>query len=110
MESLHPDGSSDDLNKPEVTEMSVDNDASFWKWVAGGLLSAISGGFGFIKWHQAQMAKKADKAEMANCLRHIEDLYKNAEKDRALTRDLHDRAMAGIAEGQRQIIDVLTRR
>lgn len=90
--------------------MSVDNDVSFWKWVAGGLVSLISGGFGFIKWHQSQMAKKADKADMANCLRHIEELYKNAEKDRKLTRDLHDDQMKAVNEGQRMIIDILTRR
>jgi Mg2+ and Co2+ transporter CorA len=90
--------------------MSVDDDASFWKWVAGGLVSAISGGFGFLKWHQAQMARKADAVDTANCLRHIERLYVNAEADRKLTRDLHDKAMEGIREGQGRIIELLTRR
>lgn len=89
--------------------MSVDNDVSFWKWVAGGLVSLISGGFGFIKWHQGQMSRKADKDEMTRCLGHIEKLYENAEKDRALTRDLHDKAMTSINEGQRHIIELLSR-
>ena len=94
--------------------MSVENDPGFWKWVAGGLVSLFGGGWGFLKWHHAQMEKKADKEatekETANCLRHIEELYKNAESDRRLTRDLHDKAMEGIRSGQDRIIELLSRR
>lgn len=54
--------------------------------------------------------KKAEKTETANCLRHIEELYRNAEKDRALTRDLHEKAMGQIQSNQTQLIQILARR
>ena len=61
-------------------------------------------------WLERRLASKADKADTANCLRHIESLYKNAEDDRKLTRDLHDKAMEAVRDGQQRIIDILTRR
>ena len=62
-----------------------------------------------ITWLYSQLSKKADKEELAKCLKHIEKLYENAEDDRKLTRDLHDKAMESVAAGQQQIISILTR-
>lgn len=70
--------------------------------------------WGARTWLERRFARKADKEQCekdnANCLRHIEKLYENAEEDRKLTRDLHDKAMQGIADGQRTIIEMLSRR
>lgn len=51
---------------------------------------------GAWKYHQSleeKFDKKANAEEVAKCLGHIEKLYQNAEKDRALTRDLHEKQM-----------------
>jgi hypothetical protein len=62
---------------------------------------------------EKRFSKKADKEscsqENANCLRHIEKLYENAEEDRKLTRDLHDKAMERIQHNQTQLVDILGR-
>jgi hypothetical protein len=69
--------------------------------------------WGARTWLESRFAKKADKEavtkENANCLRHIEKLYENAEEDRKLTRDLHDKAMERIQVNQTQLIDILGR-
>lgn len=69
--------------------------------------------WGARTWLDKRFAKKADKEETdkesANCLRHIEHLYENAEADRKLTRDLHDKAMERIQENQTQLIGILGR-
>ena len=61
-------------------------------------------------WVEKRLATKADKEATDRALEHIERLYQNAEVDRRQTRDLHDKAMEAVREGQRQIIDILTRR
>jgi Mg2+ and Co2+ transporter CorA len=64
--------------------------------------------WGAKTWLDKQLSAKADKAhaalETANCLRHIERLYENAEEDRKQTRDLHDKAMEAISRNQSEII------
>lgn len=78
--------------------------------VAAKVIGALSAVGAPIVWIYTQLGKKADKAETEKCLKHIEQLYKNAEDDRKLTRDLHDEAMKAVHDGQRTIIDILTRR
>jgi len=63
-----------------------------------------------VIWFNRQLSKKADNTRVDKCLEHIEKLYENAEKDRAITRDLHDKAMDRVMDGQRQIIDMISRR
>ena len=58
-------------------------------------------------WLNGKFEKKANKVEI---LEHIEKLYVNAEADRKLTRDLHDKAMERIQENQLQIIQAVTQR
>jgi Mg2+ and Co2+ transporter CorA len=90
--------------------MGVESDVGFWKWVAGTVASTFAGLFGYHKYMDGKISKKADKDDVDRSFKHIEKLYENAEQDRKLTRDLHDSAMKEIAQGQRQIIDALTRR
>ena len=66
--------------------------------------------WGFFKYIDGRFEKKADRSDTDKCLKHIEDLYRNAESDRRQTRDLHDKAMERVSDGQRQIIDMLSRR
>lgn len=69
--------------------------------------------WGARTWLDKRFAKKADREETtrenANCLRHIETLYQNAENDRALTRDLHEKQMDRIQQNQTQLIDIVGR-
>lgn len=53
-----------------------------------------------ILWAEKRLNAKADKED-------IRQLYRNAEEDRRLTRDLHDKAMEAIRENQVQIIETL---
>ena len=63
-----------------------------------------------VGWLWTQLGKKADKIDLDKSLKHIEKLYENAERDRALVRDLHDRAMSEIRENQSQLIVILGRK
>lgn len=65
------------------------------KVVAAGV-AVVAPVWGARTWLDKRLAAKADKEDTDRCLKHIEKLYENAEKDRALTRDLHDKAMAQI--------------
>lgn len=79
----------------------------FAKVLAAGaaIIAPIWGAFHYLN---GRFDKKSDKEETERCQRHIERLYENAEKDRALTRDLHEKAMDQISENQTQLIHVLT--
>lgn len=77
------------------------------KVIAAGASVAMSV-WGARTWLESKFSKKADKADIEKCLNHCERLYQNAEADRKLTRDLHDKAMEKISENQRTIIGVLT--
>jgi len=72
----------------------------------GGVLAAAAAP---IVWVHRQLDSKADKTEVARCLGHIESLYKNAEIDRKLTRDLHDSAMKEIHENQTELIRIVAK-
>ena len=85
---------------PDPDGMGLLKQIGDWLWA---LPTALAG----ILWHKADGA--ATKEELSKCLLHIEKLYQNAEKDRAFTRDLHDKAMDRYADGQRQIIDAISR-
>jgi len=92
---------------------------SFWSKVATGasalvltlsavLFSTVQHRIsGHARKIEALEKEKADKVEAARCLDHIEKLYGAAEDDRRFTRDLHDKAMTEIRDGQRQIIDAI---
>jgi hypothetical protein len=82
------------------------DDFSLLAKVLGAAVAIVTPIWGFLKlW-----TGKADKSDTDKCLKHIEKLYENAEADRKLTRDLHDKAMESVSAGQRQIIEILTRR
>lgn len=78
--------------------------------LAAKVIGALSAVGAPIAWLYTQLGKKADKEDTKKCLEHIEKLYSNAEADRRQTRDLHDKAMEAVSEGQRTIIEILTRR
>lgn len=44
--------------------MPLDNDVGFWKWLAGGIVGVVSGGFGYHRYIDAKIAKKADKLDV----------------------------------------------
>lgn len=80
-----------------------------------GLLAKVLGAltavglpiWGARTWLDTRFSKKADKVVTDKCIEHIEKLYDNAEKDRALTRDLHDRAMQRMEENHRHVIGII---
>ena len=83
---------------------------SFFGAIGAGLAVIVSP----ILWIHRKLGEKANKEDTdrdtANCLRHIEKLYANAEADRALTRSLHERAMERVQENQTTIIGILAGR
>ena len=52
--------------------MSVESDPGFWKWVAGGVISAAGGAWGFLKWHHSEMQQKADKRAVEQGFARVE--------------------------------------
>lgn len=66
--------------------------------------------WGARTWLEKRFETKADKGDVEKSLKHIEKLYENAEEDRKLTRDLHDKAMERIQINQTQLIDILARK
>lgn len=65
---------------------------------------------GRIKAIEARLESKADADDVQKALGHIEKLYANAERDRALTRDLHDKALEKIDSKTQQILDAIRAR
>lgn len=59
---------------------------------------------------EARFESKANQVDMIKALAHIEILYKNAEADRKLTRDLHDTAMTSIHSSTEQILLAIGRK
>lgn len=55
--------------------MSVDNDVGFWKWLAGGVVSAASGMFGYHKYIEGKIAKKADQKDVAEMERGFKEEF-----------------------------------
>lgn len=53
--------------------MSVENDPGFWKWVAGGLVSAVGGLWGGWKYIDTELKKKADKHTVASQLQDVKN-------------------------------------
>lgn len=41
--------------------MSAENDPSFWKLVAGGIVASVSAAWGGLKYFDSRLDKKADK-------------------------------------------------
>ena len=41
--------------------MPIDSDPSFWKWLSGGIVGTITGGFSYHKYLTSRLDKKADK-------------------------------------------------
>lgn len=78
-------------------------------WIAK-LMAPLGAVAAPVIWIHRRLDRKADREDVARCLGHIEKLYSNAEADRKLTRDLHDAAMLEISAGQKQIIDMLSRK
>lgn len=52
--------------------MSVDTDVGFWKWLAGTLVSMVAALFGYHKYMEAKLDKKADKHTVNNQLQKLE--------------------------------------
>lgn len=63
--------------------------------------------WGARTWLDKRFEKKADRDDSDRAFKHIEKLYENAEKDRALTRDLHDKAMDSISKNQSELIRII---
>lgn len=89
-------------------------ETSFWQWIATSVASVAGALLGYHKYVDGKIAVKADKSEMEKgfekALGHIEKLYENAEADRRLTRDLHDKAMEEVRNNQTTIIGILAGR
>lgn len=45
--------------------MSIDTDLGFWKWLVGSITAGITAMFGYHKYLEAKLAKKADKDDVA---------------------------------------------
>jgi hypothetical protein len=62
-------------------------------------------------WLEARFSKKADKEECEEdrdrFQRHIEKLFDNAEKDRAITRELCDRLQQRMDDNHRQVVGII---
>ena len=96
-----------------MSEPSVDPSwiQSAWQWMA-----AIGGSlFTGWKYVDAKLEKKADADDVKTCLRHIEQLYKDNERDRERAakdkedmRDFHDEAMRTINSQNTEILRAMT--
>lgn len=51
--------------------MSIDTDAGFWKWVAGSILTAGGAVWGFFKYIDSRLDKKADKHQVKSDLQTV---------------------------------------
>jgi hypothetical protein len=89
--------------------MSVESDPGFWKWVAGSVLGAIGGLFGYHKYIEARIDKKADKHVVNNQLQeikneqavqrgHIGKVFDQMRENEQRAQDRHERLMEKIAE------------
>ena len=84
--------------------MPLDTDPSFWKWLAGSIASAGGAVFGYHKYIEGKIAKKADKehvngefsevrSEMQLQRGHIAKLFDQARENEQRAQDRHERVM-----------------
>ena len=84
--------------------MPIDSDPGFWKWVAGSLATVGGSMFGYHKYMESKIAKKADADDLKRCLTHIEKLYENAEQDRRTVHECVDKLGDQIHANHVQVI------
>lgn len=90
-------------------------DPNLWTKIASGaagLASLLAGVIWTDNKNRVQkceesLAKKADDDDVKECRRHIEQLYKNAEGDRKLVRDLHDGMVQQLRESESRIMEAI---
>ena len=66
--------------------------------------------FGYHKYMESKIAKKADLEEVKRCLGHIEKLYENAEQDRKTVHECVDKLGDQIHANHVEIIKELGRK
>jgi len=82
----------------------IDSDPSFWKWLAGGAVSAIGGIWGGIKYIDNKLEKKADKDrvnreflelkdEMGTQRQNIGKIFDQIRQNEQRAQDRHERLM-----------------
>lgn len=90
--------------------MSAENDPSFWKLVAGGILSAVGGAWGGWKYLHSELGKKADKHsvatqfqdmknELATQRGHIAKVFDQMRDNEQRAQDRHERLMERLTNG-----------
>ena len=91
--------------------MSVEADVSFWKWLTGGIASAAGGLFGYHKYIDGKIAKKADKDEVDKAFGevreefktqrgHIAKLFDQIRESDQRAQDRHERLMERLQDRQ----------
>jgi hypothetical protein len=89
--------------------MSVESDVGFWKWIAGGIVSAFGTLFGYHKFIDGKIAKKADKSVVEAGFRRVETelersrdvqakLFDQMRENEQRAQDRHERLMEHITE------------
>lgn len=84
--------------------MSVDNDVGFWKGLATAIVGAAGGLFGYHKYMEGKLDKKADKHAVNNAIQtmnseltlqrgHIAKLFDQARENEQRAQDRHERIM-----------------
>ena len=84
--------------------MPLDNDPSFWKWLAGSILTAGGTMFGYHKYIESKIAKKADKdyvntefSEVKQEIGRIREVqakaFDQARENEQRAQDRHERLM-----------------
>lgn len=89
------------MTKPSTRlTMSAHNDPTFWQWLAGGLASFGGGLFGYHKYMDGRLSRKADKEDIAEIKEelsiqrgHISKLFDQARENEQRAQDRHERLM-----------------
>ena len=55
--------------------MSVEADVGLWKWLTGGIASAVGGLFGYHKYIEAKISRKADKSDVEAMRKGFQDEF-----------------------------------
>lgn len=89
--------------------MSVEGDAGFWKWIAGGAVSLVGSVIGAWKYIDTRLEKKADKHTVNNQFHAINNelthqrgtqakLFDQMRENEQRAQDRHERLMERLSE------------